>query len=92
MLHTCRLPRLHGIRPEDYASVSHCHARPAPAVRTLLPSFSHLHSAPAGGHVHEEVFALKHLSGDRKGREWEDIILPIIEKFAKYTEHYCATS
>ncbi|ELU43908.1 t5orf172 domain-containing protein [Rhizoctonia solani AG-1 IA] len=42
-----------------------------------------------GGAVHKEIFTLGRVtSGKMKGREWEDVVQPIIEKWGKFVTEY----
>ncbi|CAE6364235.1 unnamed protein product [Rhizoctonia solani] len=44
---------------------------------------------PDCGAVHKEIFTLDRvISGKLKGREWEDVIQPIIEKWGKFVTEY----
>lgn len=41
-------------------------------------------SLAVGGHVHEEIFTFPRLVGDRRGLEWEFLVLPVIEVWGRY--------
>ncbi|KAJ1310389.1 hypothetical protein OPQ81_007127 [Rhizoctonia solani] len=44
---------------------------------------------PDCGAVHKEIFTLERVgSGKMKGREWEDVVQPIIEKWGKFVTEY----
>ena len=46
------------------------------------------YSLLSGGSIHKEIFALKRLSGANRGREWEVIVRPIIERYGSYIQQY----
>jgi hypothetical protein len=42
-----------------------------------------------GNTVHQEIFSFERVTGGRyKGKEWEDIVKPVIEKWGGFIEAY----
>ena len=43
----------------------------------------------AGGKTHKEIFTFKRFgAGKNKGREYEAIVKPVVEKWGRYVEKY----
>jgi len=46
-------------------------------------------SGAAGGAIHKEIFEFKRVErGQYKGKEWESIVQPVIEKWGAFVEAY----
>ncbi|KAI0831728.1 hypothetical protein BC628DRAFT_1407358 [Trametes gibbosa] len=43
---------------------------------------------PDCGVVHKEIFTFPRATGRYKGKEWEDIVWPVIDKWGGFVEHY----
>jgi hypothetical protein len=43
---------------------------------------------PDCGKMHQEIFEFKRLKGKGKGREWELIVKPVIEKWGRYVDEH----
>ena len=42
----------------------------------------------AGKQVHKEIFSFPRANGRYKGKEWEEIVKPVIEKWGGFVEAY----
>jgi hypothetical protein len=45
-----------------------------------------------GKKVHKEIFTFSKATGQYEGREWEDIVQPIISKWGDFVQNYIKES